>query len=139
MRNWLLGSLLGLSLVFAAGCDTQNATPEIKESTENSEVMESRTIFTGTLTEHLEESAMEDDSVLLFLENVESIEDPENIVDIFIQRGVGINVKTEDIAYWRAWRKGSKVEVTLKGLPATTASISPQVAGNAIENITLLP
>ncbi|HPR82063.1 MAG TPA: hypothetical protein PK268_09375, partial [Enterococcus sp.] len=67
MKKWLLGSLLGLSLVFVAGCGTQNATSETKESTE---VMESRTIFTGTLTEHLEESAMEDDSVLLFLENV---------------------------------------------------------------------
>ncbi|EOT29124.1 hypothetical protein [Enterococcus saccharolyticus] len=139
MKKWLLGSLLGLSLVFVAGCGTNNDTPESQESTQSSEAMESKTVFTGTLTENLEESALDAKNVLLFLENVEAIEDPENIVPTFTEMGVGINVDTEDISYWRAWRKGSKVEVTLKGLPATTASIPPQVAGNALENITLLP
>lgn len=139
MKKWLLGSLLGLSLVFVAGCGTNNDTPESQESTQSSEAMESKTVFTGTLTENLEESALDAKNVLLFLENVEAIEDPENIVPTFTEMGVGINVDTEDISYWRAWRKGSKVEVTLKELPATTASIPPQVAGNALENITLLP
>ena len=139
MKKWLLGSLLGLSLVFVAGCGTNNDTPESQESTQSSEAMESKTVFTGTLTENLKESALDAKNVLLFLENVEAIEDPENIVPTFTEMGVGINVDTEDISYWRAWRKGSKVEVTLKGLPATTASIPPQVAGNALENITLLP
>ncbi len=128
MKKWLLASLI-LAGLLMTGCRSAGEEP-------TQETTESKAIFTGILSEDPVTNA-ETKNVLLFLEQIEVIQDPEEIVPTFEEFGVGLTI--EKSATDQEWTKGRKVEVTVIGRPITTASIPPQIAGNSIEQVILLP
>lgn len=75
--------------------------------------------------------------MLIFLEEIKAIEDPEGIVNIFQDMGVGMTIDTEHIDL-NDWKKGKEVEVVLTGIPVMTMSIPPQLAGNSIKSVELV-
>lgn len=75
--------------------------------------------------------------MLIFLEEIKAIEDPEGIVNNFQDMGVGMTIDTEHIDL-NDWKNGKEVEVVLTGIPVMTMSIPPQLAGISIKSVELV-
>lgn len=149
MKKELL--LLVGGLVLLVGCSFTDDSATIATSTESStiestvdsggeEMSDLTTVFTGTIQRE-DDSIIEPEgeTMLIFLTDVEAVEDPENIVPTFVEMGVGIHVNSETTDDWQEWTNGRKVQVTLEGLPITTMSIPPQIPGMSVKKVELIP
>ncbi|WP_430612446.1 hypothetical protein [Enterococcus sp. DIV0876] len=97
----------------------------------------SETIFTGTIQE--DASTGNDDTIQVFLKEVESVQDDDDIVKSFQSDGVILHVPVAAFdGEVTELAKGSKVQVTLQGLPIMTMSIPPQIPGNSIKQLTIV-
>ncbi|MCB5950954.1 hypothetical protein LI951_02620 [Enterococcus sp. BWT-B8] len=94
-------------------------------------------VFTGVLSEDAE-AAEHDGAIRLVLNSVEAVDDPEVFLPMMETDGVILNVSEDQLAEGLTLdqlKSGDKVQFTLTGMPAMTASIPPQVAGNAVKII----
>ncbi len=149
-RRYLLPTLLFVTMLTACGTknnDKAQASSEapqkvqVAEKEEGTEMKEETpSIFTGILKE---DATTEDQGVIrLHLSDLSAEKDPDNIVGSFNQDGVILNasqaelaegVKVEDL------KTGKKVRFVLKAPAIMTMSIPPQIPGNSIQSIELLP
>jgi hypothetical protein len=139
-------TILGLLLttVFLASCGSQpSANSEASEtsssetSTSSTVESEATTIFTGVIQE--DATAGDSDTFQVFLNDIEAVDDQETIVPNFQTDGVILHVPQEAFSGEMAdLVKGTKVQVTLQGLPIMTMSIPPQVPGNSIQTIEII-
>ncbi|MBL1230144.1 hypothetical protein IW492_12965 [Enterococcus sp. BWB1-3] len=94
-------------------------------------------VFTGVLSEDAE-AAEHDGAIRLVLNSIEAVDDPEVFLPMMETDGVILNVSEDQLAEGLTLdqlKSGDKVQFTLTGMPAMTASIPPQVAGNAVKII----
>lgn len=110
--------------------ETQQTTQSTTTSTQEGETM--KTHFTGKIVEEIEGNSA-DQTVRIFLKELEAISDPETILPNF-QEGVILHVPEEKMP---DAKKGSTVDVVLQGIPIMTMSIPPQIPGNSIEQVTI--
>ena len=143
MKTYCFLAITGLVLL--VGCANQSQETSSDSSTTNTTqvketetAVDTQTIFTGVI-QNEEQITDADGNALVFLEQVEAVTDPNEIVPNFETDGVGINVTSKQAGDWSKWSKGTKVQVTLEGLPVTTMSLPPQIPGKSIENVELLP
>ena len=139
-------TILGLALtatVLLASCGSQSdsgtsKTTKNSESTANSTVeSEATTIFTGVLQENAK--AGDNETIQLFLNDIEAVDDQETIVPNFQTDGVILHAPQESFdGEVSDLTKGKTVQVTLTGLPVMTMSIPPQVPGNSIKTVEIL-
>ncbi|OTN76316.1 hypothetical protein A5886_001393 [Enterococcus sp. 8G7_MSG3316] len=116
----------------ASESTTQSTTASSADQEEASE-----TIFKGTIQE--DAATGSDDTIQVFLKDVEAVADDDDMVKNFQNDGVILHVpiaafdgEVTELA------KGTTVEVTLQGLPIMTMSIPPQIPGNSIKQVTIV-
>ncbi|WP_312540865.1 hypothetical protein [Enterococcus sp.] len=116
--------------------EAQSTTQSTTSSTAQEEASETM-IFRGTIQQ--EATTGSDDTIQVFLKDVEAVEDSEDVVKNFENDGVILHVPiaafdgdVTDLS------KGTVVEATLQGLPIMTMSIPPQIPGNSIKQVTIV-
>lgn len=139
-------TILGLALttLLLASCgspsdnDSMSETTKNDGSTTNSTVeSEATTIFTGVLQENA--TAGDNETIQIFLNDIEAVDDQETIVPNFQTDGVILHAPQESFeGQVSELTKGTTVQVTLSGLPVMTMSIPPQVPGNSIKTVEIV-
>lgn len=148
--NRKIFTLLFLISISLAGCGAQStsstgsstteniavsSTTAASETTEDEAMME--TSFTGVIQETPETSGQ--DPISIYLKDVQSLQDDEDIVASFESDGVILHVPAEAFTSdLTDFIEGAKVEVHLQGVPVMTMSIPPQIPGNSIKSVTVL-
>jgi hypothetical protein len=136
--------VLSLS-VFLSACGTKEKTKESSEtsmtttvSTENATPISENAIFVGTLAEDASKNAEAETSFRLVLTEIKAEKDPEDILNMMKNDGVVLNVLPSQLKNdpgLESLKKGEHIRFTVRGVPAMTMSIPPQMIGNAIESI----
>ncbi|KAF1292138.1 hypothetical protein [Candidatus Enterococcus leclercqii] len=88
----------------------------------------------GTLKED-SESTKNAGNIRLWLENITADKDPENILPLFQSAGVIVHLVPEQVKNLPTdsnLKKGTRLKLTLSGLPIMTMSISPQIPGRSV-------
>lgn len=151
MKKIIITTTILASLFFMTGCSLKssekadsNLTGETTEMTDiKDDVAKDRedgySIFEGKLSV---DPTIKEDDVTLSFENVDAINDPDEIHDTINSNGVILNAQKkqfeneDDIS---ELKKGSVVQFTLEKSPALTFSIPPQIPGNSIKSIRVIP
>lgn len=116
----------------ASESTTQSTTASSADQEEASE-----TIFKGTIQE--DAATGSDDTIQVFLKDVEAVADDDDMVKNFQNDGVILHVPIATFdGEVTELAKGTTVEVTLQGLPIMTMSIPPQIPGNSIKQVTIV-
>lgn len=143
-------TILGLALtaLLLASCGSQSDNHSTNETTKNDEsttnsttnsTVESQatTIFTGVLQENA--TAGDNETIQIFLNDIEAVDDQETIVPNFQTDGVILHAPQKSFeGQISELTKGTTVQVTLTGLPVMTMSIPPQVPGNSIKTVEIV-
>lgn len=130
-------------LLLLGGCSEAKEEQQPNYTTDNISISEEmsavQTIFIGTIHETTDTSDSAGNR-LIFLQESETVADTDNnILATFKEFGVGVNVNSEQVENLEEWTSGQRVQVTLAEHAIMTASIPPQLAGNSVEDIKLLP
>lgn len=96
---------------------------------------EEATVFTGVLAEDAREAGT---STVLTIVETEGVKDKNDIVKMFSQAGVVINLDDDQLGKDLTaadYKAGQKVEVEIEGSAPMTRSLPPQLPGSAVISI----
>lgn len=137
----LLTTLAGISL---AACTSKKSNDKpIETSTSTSTTTqestnESEGTFTAVIDGDVSQNETVDKSYRFLLKDVDSTDDPNDILPVMKNNGVVLNLEKSQLpADFKIedYKDGQKVKFIIKGLAPMTASIPPQVAGNAVKSL----
>ena len=112
----------------------ESSTGDTKVTTNEGET----SIFTGILTEDAQLNDGNDKTIRLVLADIEAVNDPDEMEKTMKNDGVVLNISEDQLANGlteKEFKKGDKVQFSLKSMPVMTMSIPPQIPGMSVKSI----